>query len=45
LALVAMLEGGESGLSDRSLALFEEKLAAMRRLRGVDEPDEPTLPS
>lgn len=45
LALVAMLEGGESGLSDRSLAIFEEKLAAMRRLRGVDEPDEPTLPS
>lgn len=45
LALVAMLEGGESGLSDRAQTIFEEKLTAMRRLRGVDEPDEPTLPS
>lgn len=43
-ALSEVLEGRPSGLEDRAAQIFEEKLAAMRNLNRIEEPEEPLAP-
>ncbi|MCH7905556.1 MAG: FAD-dependent thymidylate synthase [Armatimonadetes bacterium] len=45
VALAKMLDGGESGLKGRSLAIFEQKLEKIKASVPIEEPEEPALPS
>jgi thymidylate synthase (FAD) len=43
-ALLAMMENKPHDLDGRALAIFEDKLAKMRKARPIEEPEEPALP-
>lgn len=45
VALQSLMDGGPHGLSERAAAVFEKKLAQMRALKPIEEPEELASPA